>query len=237
VALFPQLHYPTPTQEWWASSSKDAAWWDAWFEQYSRFAIHFADLADQSGASALVIGGKDVSPALPGGVLLDGMPSGVPADCAQRWSVIIKTIRAHFSGAVYWAVDYPADAANSPEFLSAVDQIYFLWSIDRPDPTDASLDSREKGFNDTLDSILLPLHEKSGKPIILGMDIPLGSAEQLTAYNAIFAALNSYPWINGLISRGFFPPVAMQDGSASVNGKPASAVLWYWYPQLLTPTP
>jgi len=57
--------------------------------------------------------------------------------------------------------------------------------------------------------------------------------EQVSAYNAIFMAINERDWINGLISMGFFPPAALQDPSASVNGKPAAGTLWFWFPALL----
>jgi len=36
-----------------------------------------------------------------------------------------------------------------------------------------------------------------------------------------------------LVSRGYFAPVALQDKSASIHGKPTSDLLWYWFPRLL----
>ncbi|MDO8970265.1 MAG: hypothetical protein Q7U74_06225, partial [Saprospiraceae bacterium] len=57
--------------------------------------------------------------------------------------------------------------------------------------------------------------------------------EQSTLYNAVLVALNSRKWIDGIFSRGYYPPAAVQDFSTSVHGKPAADVLWYWYPKLL----
>ena len=47
------------------------------------------------------------------------------------------------------------------------------------------------------------------------------------------SAINARTWIIGVVSRGFYPPAALQDKSTSVHGKPAADILWYWYPRLL----
>jgi hypothetical protein len=56
--------------------------------------------------------------------------------------------------------------------------------------------------------------------------------EQARAYSALLVALNERDWISGYISRGFYPPAALQDKSASVHGKPAADLLAYWFPRL-----
>jgi hypothetical protein len=56
---------------------------------------------------------------------------------------------------------------------------------------------------------------------------------QADIYEAILTALNTRPWISGFVSRGYYPPVALQDKSTSVHSKPAADILWYWYPRLL----
>ena len=56
---------------------------------------------------------------------------------------------------------------------------------------------------------------------------------QADVYQAMLNAVNSRTWIGGFVSRGYYPPVALQDASASIHGKPASDELWYWYPRLL----
>ena len=57
--------------------------------------------------------------------------------------------------------------------------------------------------------------------------------DQTSAYNSLLLAVNDRPWINGFISQGFYPALPLQDKSASVHGKSASGVLWFWYPKLL----
>jgi hypothetical protein len=63
--------------------------------------------------------------------------------------------------------------------------------------------------------------------------VSLDLQQQVDIYDAIFHAVNSRTWVNGLISRGYFAPVALQDKSASIHGKPAADLLWYWFPRLL----
>jgi hypothetical protein len=49
----------------------------------------------------------------------------------------------------------------------------------------------------------------------------------------MFNAINARSWVSGFVSRGYYVPAALQDKSASIHGKPASDLLWYWFPRLL----
>jgi hypothetical protein len=71
------------------------------------------------------------------------------------------------------------------------------------------------------------------EPIVNTVQIDLGEQEEI--YAAMLDAVNTRPWINGLVSRGYYPPTSLQDYSSSVRGKPAETVLRYWFPRLLTP--
>jgi hypothetical protein len=46
-------------------------------------------------------------------------------------------------------------------------------------------------------------------------------------------AINDRSWISGFVSQGFYPPLPLQDKSSSLHGKPASGVIWFWFPKLL----
>lgn len=63
--------------------------------------------------------------------------------------------------------------------------------------------------------------------------VSLDLQQQFDIYDAVLNAVNGRPWVSGFVSRGYFPPVALQDKSASVHGKPAADLLWYWFPRLL----
>ncbi len=67
-------------------------------------------------------------------------------------------------------------------------------------------------------------------------DIPAVNLDlqgQFDIYDAMFNAINGRSWVSGFVSRGYYPPVELQDKSASVHGKPAANLLWYWFPRLL----
>ena len=67
-------------------------------------------------------------------------------------------------------------------------------------------------------------------------DIPsvkLNLQAQNNVYEIMLNAINSRASISGIISRGYYPPVMLQDKSASIHGKITADLLWYWYPRLL----
>ncbi len=63
--------------------------------------------------------------------------------------------------------------------------------------------------------------------------INLELQQQVDIYDAMFNAINARSWVSGFVSRGYYVPAALQDKSASIHGKPASDLLWYWFPRLL----
>lgn len=63
-------------------------------------------------------------------------------------------------------------------------------------------------------------------------DLSLDLEEQARSINAILLAMLSHEEIHGFYVGRYNPAVALQDKSASVHGKPAADVLWYWYPRL-----
>jgi hypothetical protein len=257
VALFPAVNLSSDLTTWWTSASRDAAWWNSWFDRYAAFADYHADLAKKSGAQALVLGGDWVTPALPGGQL-NGTSSGVPADAQTRWQAIIADVRSRFSGQVYWATSYPGKLQVVPDFASKLDGVYLLWYA----PIAGSgVDQIKAAVGNLLDKDIQPLQARLKKPIILaaaypsadnaasgslpvstlfqpgGMQGPVNLKAQADIYQALLMAINERAWLGGFVSRGYYPPVVLQDASASIHGKPAADVVWYWYPRFLGITP
>lgn len=275
TAIFPTPQFPPapnpstpPAFSFWQNAPRDAQWWQTWFTRYRAFAVNYADLAAQSGAQFLILGGDWIAPALPGGVLPDGNPSNAPADAEAQWKAIIADVRSHFKGLVLWAMPYTKASIETPvSFLRDVDGIYLLWSAPLSDSPSGSKTDYANAAGQILDNEIAPLVTLVNKPVILGVAYPstAGAANgcvpngaggcldlaalsrpnpdvnsaslnlqlQADLYEAMLIAVNARPWIAGFVSRGYFMPVALQDKSASVHGKPAADLLWYWFPRLL----
>ncbi len=252
VALFPAVNLPADLAAWWQSAPRDPAWWDAWFARYAAFAAYHADLASKAGAQALILGGSWLSPALPGG-LVNGGASGVPADADARWGAILADVRKRFNGQVLWAAAYPGALDSLLAFAKTLDGVYLLWSAPL---TGSSVDDLKASAGQLLDNDIQPFQKALGKPVILAAAYPSvngaaninlptralfqpGTAQaqldlqaQADVYQALMIAVNERAWLGGFVSRGYYPPAVLQDGSASVHGKPAEDVLWYWFGRL-----
>lgn len=255
----------TGGKDWWGSTTRDANWWQTWFDRYQAFLFHFADLAAQTKASALIIGEKNALPSLTG-TLPNGASANLPADAQQRWSKMLAGIRFRFKGKVYLALAYPGLLTKPPKLLDEVDGSYVLWAAPLTLNKNYKEEDMVKEFSRLLDQDIIKLKENTQKPVLIGLQygsfdgatnacVQIGNEckpveqidqpaddnasltvdlqEQLMIYNAFFTALNQRKWIDGVISRGFYPPAQLQDKSASIHGKPASDVIWYWYPRLL----
>ncbi len=170
TALYPTLRFPTTSAEWWAQAARSFGWWNSWFDRYREMALHFADAAAATGAQALVLGGGWVTPALPGGLLPDGSPSGVPADADQRWRDLITEVRVHFSGALYWAMPFPE--GSPPSFLDALDGLVLEWHPVLSNDPQAKEADLEQATGALLDEQVYPLLETSGKPVLIAPAYP-----------------------------------------------------------------
>jgi hypothetical protein len=262
MVLFPTPNFPTISTLWWEPAPRDFSWWVSWFDHYRDFLLHYADMAERTGVQTLILGGDWLAPALPGGTLEDGTSSKVPADADARWREIIRQVRTRFKGTILWALPYPQDLHEPISFIDAVDGVYLMWSAPLAktgDPTQEAgkiLDTDVLPFQEQIGKpVLLGLTYSSASGSLSGCitnadgacidpaeliptnpDIPsvqINMQEQAEAYNAMLLAVNDRLWVSGVITRGFYPPVVLQDKSNSVRGKLAAGVLWYWFPKLL----
>ena len=257
VVLFPAVNLPSDLTTWWTSAPRDSAWWNTWFDRYAAFADYHADLATKSGAQALILGGDWVTPALPDGQI-NGSSSGVPADAEVRWQAIITDVRSRFNGNVYWALSYPGGLQSVLDFAKNLDGVYLLWYAPIGG---SSVDEIKAAAGQLLDTDVQPFQAALQKPVILavdypsvdnaaraslpvsalfqpgGMQGPVNLQAQADVYQALLMAVNERAWVGGFVSRGYYPPIVLQDASASIHGKPAADVLWYWYPRFLGITP
>lgn len=172
VAIFPAVKTNTDWSSWWMEAPRNYSWWQVWFEHYHNFIIHYADLASQSNAQALILGGEWLEPALPKGLLADGTSSGIPDDVEIRWRNLIEEVRTHYNGPIFWALSYDQIVKNPPPFLDKVDAIYLLWSVHLSDNTNATVPELQTEIIRLIDNGLLPLQAIYRKPLVIGIAYP-----------------------------------------------------------------
>jgi hypothetical protein len=268
VALRPSLVAKSgDLAEWWMTSERSAFWWDRWFEAYRSLALTYAARASAIGASRLVLGGTELTPALPGGRLPDGTPSGVPSDSELRWRELISEVRSRFSGTIAFEIELGDQSAPVPAFVDIVDEVRAAWRVPLGTADDRSFAALEDSAEEGLDRLTLGSPLLAGRPLILVVEvpsvdggslicvpaasgpchppsdfdldadvdpaIPLDLLEQAEAINALLLHAYLRPEIHGLIVARYNPAVWLRDKSASIGGKPARDVVWYWFPRLL----
>jgi hypothetical protein len=172
VVMFPNINFGQDSADWWKNAEKSNSWWRTWFDRYHAFIMNSADLAAKVNASAIILGEPGMKPALPGGTLADGSSSNVLPEAAQLWKQTIADIRKHYSGQILWAVSYPQDLKNPPEFLSDVDGIYLEWSVQMANNSSTDINELEASFSNKLDADVKPFQEKLNKPLILALRYP-----------------------------------------------------------------
>lgn len=171
VALYPTPALQPEGPDFWLAAPRTSAWWDDWFTRYRAFALYHADLAAQTGAQVLILGGDNVGPALPGGVLINGQPSGVPADAETRWRSLITEVRSRFNGQLLWAHPYRNTLDPAPAFIDQFDAFYLLWSVPLAG-NGQNLDAMTAEASRRMDEELLPFLTAARKPVVIAIDYP-----------------------------------------------------------------
>jgi hypothetical protein len=172
LTIHPVLAYPDDPQQWWLGAVRDDGWWQSWFDRYRTFLLYHADLAAQTGAKLLVIGDENITPALPGGTLSDGSPSGVPGNAEERWRRLITEVRSHYPGKLAWMVSYAGQSSPMPDFVHELDMLYVQISPPLTAADPLSQPDLEASIAGIFDGDLLNLQEQTNQPMIIGMRFP-----------------------------------------------------------------
>jgi hypothetical protein len=267
VTLRPSLrHMNGEIEAWWLEASRDTAWWTVWFEEYRSMILTAARQAQLSGVSKLIIGGPEVTPSLPGGVLLDGSSSGVPMDAETQWRTMIEDVREVFSGKIAFEIEFGQELQPIPAIIDAFDEVHIYWHAPLTSNEASSTSEMRLAVRSLFDERILSNPALTGIPIVLDVEYlsvaisatacakaPDGSCRpshqfdqgavidpdlkvdmegQAEVINAVLLEAYARSEVMGFYVHGYNPIVVLHDMSASVNGKPASDVLWYWYPRI-----
>lgn len=255
LAIYPKINTKETFDYYWSSKGLSYNWWQRWFDQYERLIINYVDFSEAHGINTVIIGGSSISAGFPNGRLPDGKFSNTPYDFKDRWGKLVEKIRTRFSGQIGFALPYSSNLADAPQVISSMDFIYLEFDSALTSSNSPSFDELESKFSSILDSEIYKLYAAFQKPVILGVNYfsldgaasncinsnftcsnlingSIDVAEQADVYQAILKTSVSRPWIYGLVSTGFNPAVAVQDGSPSVNGKTSFQVLSYYFNNL-----
>lgn len=209
----------------WGCHFAPSAGWDTWFSEYTKFAVHFAKLANETGADLYIIGTElDVSS------IEELSNFGAPSDATQRWRNVIKEVRKYYNGKLTYSVacqinnperweDFPCHAPGRIKFWDDLDYIGFEPYFPLTKKRDPTLEELMQGFGSKLDSSAYTrakeLYEKYKKPVLFTelswhsfdgtnqYDIRVPSnpvvdlQEQAGVYEAMLRSLEERPWIQG----------------------------------------
>lgn len=173
VAIYAIPRLLPSTADFWLQAPRSAVWWNAWFDRYRAFVLYHADLAANSGAQALILGGEAVLPSLPGGLLVNGSPSNAPADADARWRNIISDARQRFTGQILWAHPYSGGSIlPAPSFMDQFYAFYLLWSAPLAANPSATIESMSNDAVEKLDNEIAPFLLKANKGAVIAVDYP-----------------------------------------------------------------
>jgi hypothetical protein len=264
VIFHPTLTFPDESSAlWWQLSRRDESWWTVWFEQYKSFILTYAQIAQETSVTKIILGEPQVSPAYPEGVLIDGSASGVPPISISHWQAMISEIRSIYSGKIAFEIELKDELQSAPTFLENVDEIHIYWHPALSLDTSSGLPEMQVAVRTMLANHVLNEPAFSGKPILLSVEYPsvdggtssclaeddgscheasdfdlgvyvnpdllLDMHEQSEAITAVLTEAYYQEKISGFFTRRYNPIVALQDMSASVNGKPAWEILKILY--------
>jgi hypothetical protein len=267
ISIYPSVQAPSgKLTQWWSSATRDSSWWAVWFEEYRSFMLTYARYAEEIGANKLIFGGMEIAPSLPGGLLQDGTPSGLPQDAEGIWRELIAESRTLFSGKLVFEIELGAESQLAPPFIDDFDEVQIYWHAPLAEDDEASMADLQQSASVLLDEFLLSNPRVNNMPLVLSVEYlsaassvtacakaPDGSCRsnrafdqgavidpdleidllgQARAINAVILVASTRSEVDGFYVRSYNPTVALLDKSASIHGKPARDVLWYWYPRI-----
>jgi len=219
------------TRGGWSGSiaMKNEQDWAAWFSDYRDFILHYADLAERTGADALAIGTE----------------LGGTTTREREWRAVIAEIRRHYRGPLVYCANWAEDL-HQTEFWDALDwigvQAYYPLSKDRAPTTEQLV----RGWSGPL-SDLDQLSKIWAKPVVLtevgyrSMDTAaskpwewdspgnLSVETQARCYESLFQVLPEHPSVHGVFIWKWHPDYARAGGvldkEYSPQRKPAEQVI------------
>ena len=220
-----------------------------WFANYTTIMNHYADIAQQQGASALCVGAE----------LID--LSTNPAYTGQ-WRSLIAGIRAHFGGKLTYSAnwgsgDFATEYTRIP-FWDALDYIGISAYFPLANTNTPTVAGMKSNWVNTIMPPISAVQQQWGKPVMFteigyrsadgtaqapfdSWDAwPLDAQEQADCYEATFESWAAVPWFAG--ANFWFwstnPNTSATDTDYTVQNKLAANTVTSWYSaSAVTPAP
>lgn len=209
--------------------------WQRWQEQYRRFLLHYARLAEETDAAVLVIGTE--------------LASAVRAR-PEFWRGLIQDVRGVYDGKLTYAANWYEDY-EAVSFWDALDYVGVQAYFPLSDAADPSVEALKAGWDEHA-AALRRVSERAGRPVLfteIGYRSVGYAAEtpwrwpsrhedavpddtlQARLYEAFFERLWPEPWLAGAILWKWHPGgERLRPTGFSPQNKPATAVIrrWFW---------
>ncbi len=211
-------------------------------EAVKRFYMHFSQAARQNAAQYLVVDGDYLDWRYEPGVV-----------------ELLINIRSQFKNRILVSATPSEIEWYPEGLLEQFDGIYLLLECPIFSDLDQEEGEGRASISDLLDGRAKKLAEEKHLPIITGIHFPaienagqncvqtskewthvrqgfpLSDAQpsnmqaQSDLYNEVFSAVATRDWITGVTTRGYVLESARTDNAASIHGKPAIDIVWYWF--------
>lgn len=201
---------------------------DAWWPSYERFILHYAAIAADTGAEALLIGSE----------------LGTTEAWRDRWYHLISRIQRIYDGQLVYSANW--DHYQHVSFWRRLDVIGVTGYFELTDQRDASEAELRRAWVRIRDT-LVAFAEAEGKPLWITevgytstdgaatrpwdyhLEGPVDLEEQRRCYAAFVATWSRVRNLGGVFFWNWYGTGGAQDRGYTPRGKPAESVLRRWF--------
>ncbi len=204
--------------------------WQHWFDNYEKFIIHYAELAEKNKIQILCIGTE--------------LQKTTPRE--KEWRSLISKIRSVYSGQLIYAANFHEEYEHI-KFWDALDYIGVQAYFSLADKKDATLQELIQNWKEPMAAIER-VHKKYNKPVMFTeigyrndahaaiepwswprnmKDIPVSEEAQALCYQAFFQSVWNKNWLTGVYFWKWYPHGPRRAGETDFTpqGKPAEIVM------------
>ena len=204
--------------------------WSNWFQNYEKFIIHYAELAEKNKIEILCIGTE--------------LHKTIHKE--KEWRTMITKIRSVYQGKLTYAANFHEEYEQI-KFWDALDYIGIQAYFSLTQNKNSSVDELKKGWSLPLNSIER-VHDKFNKPILFteigyrsdkdaaiepwawpeqNRAREISNQDQANCYTAFFEAAWNKTWLEGVYFWKWYPhgPRSMAELDFTPQGKPAEKIM------------